>query len=202
MKKTTATLAATAAALAMTACVPTTGGSASDDSPSGTNRPTTSSATSDPVEEDALAGTSPSTSDEPTVEEPTTDDGLTDEILDFGETVTYDDGLSVTVSEPTQINPGEYAYPEVAEATQFTITIVNGSDAPFDPSFAYGSVQSSNVEAEEVFSDTLGGPPSTTVLPGRETTYKAAFATADPSDIVFQLAPTWDHEDTFWTNSN
>ena len=138
----------------------------------------------------------------PTVDEPTTDDGLTDEILDFGETVTYDDGLSVTVSEPTQINPGEYAYPEVAEATQFTITIVNGSDAPFDPSFAYANVQSSNVEAEEVFSDTLGGPPSTTVLPGRETTYKAAFATADPSDIVFQLAPTWDHEDTFWTNSN
>lgn len=191
MKKTTASLAATAAlALALTGCA-ATGGASSDDSPSGSNRPTTSSSSTSEPEEDAVADA-----------ETADDTASADEILDFGETFIYEDGVSLTVGEPKQVTPGPWAYPEVSEATSFTITVVNDSDAALDVAGAYPTVQSSNVEAEEVYDDDYSGAPETAVLPGREATWTVAFATSDPSDLVFQMAPTWEHREAIFTNTS
>lgn len=193
MKKTTASLAATAAlALALTGCA--TGATSSDETPSGTNHPTTSS-TSDSGAPEADAAAADTATEEPATLDPE------DMILDFGQTMTYEDGVSLTVGEPKQVTPGPYAYPEVSEATAFDVTVVNGSDSAIDAA-AYASVQSSNVEAEEVYDDGYDGPPQTALLPGREATWTVAFATTDPSDLVFQMSPTWEHHETIFTNSN
>lgn len=193
MKKTTTTLATVAAvAIALTGCAASTpGASSSDESPSGTNRPTSSSSSTSEPEEAAA-------------EEDGEDAApAADDILDFGQTRTYEDGVSLTVSEPEQVRPGPYAYPEnLTEASVFEVTIVNGGESALDASFTMATVQSGNTEAEEVYDDGYEGAPETAILPGREATFKVMFATADPSDIVFQMAPSWDHHEAIFTNTN
>lgn len=124
------------------------------------------------------------------------------EVLAFGKTVTYDNGVSLTVTKDGTFTPSEYAVVEGAEAyVKFTVTVVNGSDKPFDPVLIYATVQSTNVEAEAVFDmdNGLEGPSSTQVLPGRETTFPIGFGVADPKDIVMEIAPGFEYGSTIFT---
>lgn len=180
MKTTTLTLALSAL-IALSACAAPTSGSAADSPSSGANRPSTSAETSETAPAaDALG-------------QPTAEEGMP--VQDFGEAFTYSDGIQITVGEPTSMTSGEWASPENTQGSAFTVTIVNGSQAPFDPSMANISVQSANTEAEQIF-DSEGGygsSPETTLLPGREASYKVAFATSDPKDLVVEATPSWDH---------
>ncbi|MBM9462670.1 hypothetical protein JL108_04350 [Aeromicrobium sp. YIM 150415] len=116
----------------------------------------------------------------------------------FGEAYTYEDGLSVTVGAPEvlQIDPAEAEwYPEYfQEGTTnltFMITIVNGTDTPFDPSGWIAYMQSGNVEAESIFYSEAGleGVMGTTLLPGREGTYKVGYSVTNPDDLVMEVSP-------------
>lgn len=190
MKKSTITLALTAV-LALSACG--TSGSAEESPSTGTNRPAeaSQSETSEPVE-DAAA---PDSAELPEESEPSSS------VLSFGDAFLYDDGVQVTVGAPTPMTSGPYAIPENAKGSAFTVTIVNGTDAPFDPSMAHVTVQSGNTEAEAIFDSEggYGGPPDTTLLPGREATYDVAFATSDASDIVLEMTPSFSHAPALYT---
>jgi predicted lipid-binding transport protein (Tim44 family) len=109
----------------------------------------------------------------------------------FGETVTYDDGLAVTVSAPETFTPGEYAAgADQAANVVFTITITNGTDKNFDPTLAYPSVASSGVEASSVYdSDQSLDQPSTTVPAGQSVTWRSAFSVADPAQLILEISP-------------
>lgn len=194
MKRTTITLASIGLALSLAACNPTTGAS-SDDEPRGTN--TSSDYTRDAVEDES-----------PDVDTADEDfDDSTPEAVDyvnaFGETFTYEDGISIHVSEPEAFTPTEWAAGGEShnQHVRFTVRIVNKSSAAFDASSAYPSVASGAGEGDEVF-DTdsgLGGPPETSVLPGREVSWKSGFGVDDPKDLVVQIAPSWDHEAAIFT---
>lgn len=173
MKRTTLTLAL-AATLALSACG-SIEGQATDSPTSGSNAPTeTVTETPEQSEvETAEAEPEPSLTGE--------DPG----ILKMGESFTYSDGLQVTISKPTEVQTS------YGPGLSFDIKIVNGTDAGFDPSMDFITAQVGNTEAEEIFDSENGyeGTPMTTVLPGRETSYKVAFEGTDTKNLVMEYAP-------------
>lgn len=135
--------------------------------------------------------------EEPVPELTGTDPG----ILKMGDSFTYSDGLQITVSKPSAMTSSEWAYPESTQGLAFTITVVNGTGAKYDPSMGTMTVQSGNTEAEEIFDTENGyeGSPMTTVLPGREATYKSAFVGTDTKNLVLEFSPDFDRGSLIFT---
>ncbi|CAM4057375.1 hypothetical protein [Janibacter anophelis] len=193
MKKTTIALALSAL-MSLSACA-TTSGSTEDSPSSGTNRPSTTAEATEAGGDAAADASADDTEAEAAAQTPS--------VLAFGKAFTYTDGLQVTVSKPTPMTSGEWAAPSNAKGQAFTVTIVNDTEAPFDPTLAYITLQSANTEAEQIFDSEAGygDSPQTTLLPGRETTYKVAFATPDASDLVMEFTPSWDHDPAIYATS-
>jgi hypothetical protein len=140
--------------------------------------------------------TTTETAPPPTVEPEPEPEPEVPSVLPFGDTWTYEDGLVLTVSAPEPFEPSEYAAGHEAFPNHlvFEVRIVNGTDAPFDPSGVYASVQSGNVEGSEIYDESLIGPPQTTLLPGREAVWRTGWAVADPADLVLEITPSFEHE--------
>jgi hypothetical protein len=135
------------------------------------------------------------------VDTPTESDTLGSSTLSFGQTYEWDDGIQLTISAPKEFNPSEYAIGDGKNNLYMTVTLVNGSSEPFDPSMFLMTVQSGNEEAEAIFdTDTIGDAPQTNLLPGREAKFKVGYAVADPTDLVAEVAPSWDHETVFYSS--
>ena len=82
------------------------------------------------------------------------------------------------------------------------MTIVNGTSKNFDQVLFSTSMQSGNVEAKQIF-DSAGGlglPPSTPVLPGRESVFKIGYSVQNPNDLVLQVRPSFDYEAVIYTS--
>lgn len=186
-----ATALIAAAALALTGCS-SGGGKVSDDAPSGSNAP---SSTSEEVDEDLLAASEDGTELDPAIGDEI--DGVApSDPADFGQSVTFPSGVSITVSEPSpytydeEMDFGGEGYPH---HVKFTIKVVNNTGAPFDASLVSTTVQSSNVEGDEIYGDTVGEGLTTMLLDGREGTFDVAYGVQDPDDIVLQVE-TWDDD--------
>jgi hypothetical protein len=154
------------------------------DPPAGTNRPTET----------------PAASPSPAAEPDTRDTRM----AKFGDTYEWSDGIAMTVSAPEPYEPSETAaFDESAAYLLFTITLVNGSDKPHDPTMVYPTVQSGNVEATTVYDSEngIGGGPSTDVLPGRESMWEVAFGVQDPEDLVFEVSPGFEHQPIYFTTT-
>lgn len=186
-------LVTTATLVAVTAILGACGTSATKDTstPSGTNRPAASS--------------TPSSSSEAPEPAPSSEDTAEDaDTLAFGETATFQDGLSVTVSAPKAFKPSEWAAGGKAKHNVYvTVTIVNKTGKPYDPSLFYATMQSANVEAETVFDTDNGleGSPDTKVLNGREAKFKIGFNVTDPKDLVLEVAPGFDYNSVLYTTN-
>lgn len=157
------------------------------------------------VDTEALESSAPSIDP---AEEPT-DDASADpaaSVAAFGETWTYTDGISVTVSAPVEFTPSEFALTgSQPYNVAFEITLANGTDAPFEP-FAYSLVQSGGLEAEAVFDSgneigDIGTSPFATILPGESITWLEGYNVADPADVTLQLSPEFDYEDAIFTTN-
>jgi hypothetical protein len=100
----------------------------------------------------------------------------------FGQTYTYKDGLAVTIAHPEAYTPSTYSSPsrsEIERAVVVSITVQNGSNAPFDLSTAWSGPDASFAggAAQKIYdSNQLPSFESPTVLPGKSYTYKRAFA--------------------------
>ncbi|SMH49653.1 hypothetical protein SAMN06295885_3374 [Rathayibacter oskolensis] len=139
----------------------------------------------------------------PSEEPPPAADDMT---VGFGEALAYTDGVTLSVSAPTEFTPTEYAAGnDQAVDVVFTLSIQNGSDENLEP-FTYAEVSSGGVEASRIF-DTDGEAgdistsPSTVILPGGSVTWKEAYSVADPASIVMQLSPSFDYQDAVFTNT-
>ncbi|GAA3842489.1 hypothetical protein GCM10022243_06130 [Saccharothrix violaceirubra] len=118
--------------------------------------------------------------------------------LSWGQRHTWDDGLAVEIATPIACTPGEYAQPpNVARATKITVTVLNGTDKPFDTAtLTVGSdAQFNGKRAEQIF-DTDGGCgggfEATTILPGKTYTYEAAYSvTAETGELQITLQPSF-----------
>lgn len=109
----------------------------------------------------------------------------------LGDTWTYDDGLAVSVSEPSAFTPGEYAAggEDAENHVKLEVRIQNNTGQDFDPSMVYITASSGGTEAEEVvdFDQSLEGAPMTTLLDGQSTTYAIGFGVNDPADITVEF---------------
>ena len=172
-----------AALLTLTACSSDDSGEGSinNDPPAGTNAPEATSEAS-PVEADSDATdvAEEETTTEPAITTPT-----------FGQAFSYDNGVTITVGEPKPYKPSNSAAGGGETNVVFTVTVVNGTAAPYEISGDSISVQAGNREAEQIFDSAKGleGTPTTPVLPGREAEFEVAFNVADPTDLVMAYQP-------------
>lgn len=179
MKK--ALIIAAAGALLLAGCAQTPGGAST--ATAGSNRPSTSA----PVN-------TPASKPTPT---PTLSEKAGPTITPLGQTFTYENGLAVLVSDPQPYEPSSFVREMTPAAAYlvFDVTVVNGTPDAYEPIAFYATAQSDNVEAQQVFdSEKLALPPSTPLLPGRESKFKIAFGVANPDDLVLMIRPGFDYE--------
>lgn len=118
-------------------------------------------------------------------------------VAPFGTAYKWDDGLSLTVSQPEPYKPSRWAAgnSKFTKFVVFEIRVVNNTGGPWEPGLIYATVQSANQEGARVFdSGQLPPDPSTKLLDGREVTFKMAFGVADPEDLVMEIRPDFSHE--------
>ena len=123
----------------------------------------------------------------------------------FGDAITYVDDVAISVSAPAEYVAGEYAAGnDQAAAVIFTLTITNNSDENLQPA-TYSRVSSGGVEASRIFDSggavDVSSSPNTVILPGGTVTWNEAYSVADPASIIFQIAPSFDYEDSIFTNA-
>jgi hypothetical protein len=122
----------------------------------------------------------------------------------FGETFTWDDNVSISVSAPAPYTPGEYAAGLVDghSAVLFEFVLTNNSDENFEP-LVWNSATSGGVEAPGVFDSAAGisFPPTTVLLPGQTIKWNQAYSVLDPANITMQVAAGILHDDAIYTNA-
>lgn len=127
----------------------------------------------------------------------------------FGEVFTYENGVSISVSQPTPFTPSEWssasANPEVTSWYFFKIVLTNNSGADIDP-FVYETVASGGKEAPSVFDmgntefGAIGEAPSTTIQNGQTVEWLVGYGLTDPASITFDVQPGFEYEKTTFTN--
>lgn len=121
----------------------------------------------------------------------------------FGQTVTYGNKVSVTVSAPVPVTPGQYAAgDDQAANVEFTFTLTNNGDKNFNP-LPYPKISSGSAESSTIFDmdhPEWANAPTTVLLPGKSVSWKQAFSVADPADMTLQIAPTMLDKDAIFTN--
>lgn len=153
---------------------------------------------------DPAATAAPSAAAE--TETPTAD---TEEVTDdgpiaFGKTVTFEDGLEMTVGVPEKFKPSEYAAGADGDGTamKFQVTLKNGTDKTFDPALFYATVSSNEAEAEAIFDEGLEGSPSTKLLKGKTVKFTVGYMVLNAKDITMDANPgMFEYADTIYTNN-
>jgi hypothetical protein len=122
-----------------------------------------------------------------------TDPGAGANTAPFGTPIRYPNGLEVTVAAPTTFTPSQYAAGDAgAKAFQVKITIKNGTNEVYQPPTTSVSASVDGQEAQSIFDSEkkVLGPPTTSVQPGKSTTYSLAFGSPTPSgDLQVDVRP-------------
>lgn len=127
----------------------------------------------------------------------------------FGETMTWDDGVALTVSAPEPYTPSDFAVGATqANNVVFTLTITNNSTADLQP-LPLPTLSSGDQEVSQIIdigsdlinpADDVGIPPTTTVEPGGSVSWRAAWSLDDPSSLTLQVAPSFLYPIATFTN--
>lgn len=129
--------------------------------------------------------------------------------LAFGETMTWDDGVSITVSAPEPYTPSDFAVGVThANNVVFTLTITNNSTADLQalplPALSSGDQDVSPIFdiGSDIFGtgDDVGFPPADTIEPGGSVSWRAAWSVDDPSSLTLQVAPSFLYPSATFTN--
>lgn len=164
---------------------------------------------------DSAATSAPSAVSEPPAETPAEspaeeasgEEEVTDgEPLAFGKTVTFEDGLEMTITAPKKFTPSEYAYSGDAEGTPviFQVTLKNGTSKTFDPALFYATVGSGEAEAEQIFDSGKGleGSPTTKLLKDKTVKFKIGFMVLNAKDITMEANPSsFEYTNVIYTNN-
>ncbi|NYD70779.1 hypothetical protein [Herbiconiux flava] len=110
----------------------------------------------------------------------------------FDQTVTYDDGLQISVAAPQSFSPS----PQASGAGQpaniaVTVTVYNGGATDFVPG-TVTSVVSAGASGNPIVDPSngmTGLPPAATVPPGATVSYVEAYSVADADDVVYVVTP-------------
>ncbi|WP_329117833.1 DUF4190 domain-containing protein [Streptomyces sp. NBC_01465] len=152
------------------------------------------------------AATAPADSGASASEEPA-EEPAEDKPLAFGQAMTYDDGIKVTVGKPATYKPDEFAAGHKAGnvAVQVKITIVNGTKKPYDITLALPSAKDAKgAEPEMVFDGHYSSKPfAGKLLPGKQAVSQFTFSLpADAAkELQVELSPDIEHDDAIWVGA-
>lgn len=117
----------------------------------------------------------------------------------IGDTYTWNDGVSVTISQPEAFKPTEYAAGNddktLKDFQKYTVTIKNDSDEAVDPSLFMMTGNSGGKEAERIFDSNLSNIPTTKIQPGKSLSFKVGYAMVDHKDASFDVSLDFDREE-------
>ncbi|WP_448006174.1 hypothetical protein [Agromyces bauzanensis] len=129
--------------------------------------------------------------------------------LAFGETMTWDDGVALTVSAPEPYTPSDFAVGATrANHIIFTLTITNNSSEDLQP-LPLPTLSSGDQEVSQIVDlggdlfgpgDDVGIPPTATVEPGGSVSWRVAWSLDDPSSLTLQVAPNLSYPGATFTN--
>lgn len=122
----------------------------------------------------------------------------------FGQTIAWEDGVTMTVTPPETYVPTEFATGDGANNVVFTLTITNGSPDAISL-LTYSQVTSAGQPGAIVFDvldsgEEISAEPSGILEPGQSVTWREAWAVADPNAITLLDSPTVDHVEVTFTN--
>lgn len=125
--------------------------------------------------------------------------------LAFGDTMEWDDGVSMSVSEPEPFTPSDLSGgADQAVNLVFTLTITNDSSENVQP-IVISTLSSDGTEATRIIDigadgGQVGIPPTTPILPGESITWREAWSVADEDSLTMQTAPSFQYEPAIFTN--
>lgn len=127
-------------------------------------------------------------------------------VKQFGEVFTWEDGVSISISEPAAFQASEYAMGATPGQEQviFTIVLTNGTSEVLDP-VIFTTGASGGSEAALIFDSgnevgAVGQSPSTSLLPDQTVKWYVAFSVADPTNITVETSPGFGYENVIFTN--
>lgn len=130
--------------------------------------------------------------------------------LAFGETMTWDDGVALTVSAPEPYTPSEFAVGATrANHVVVTLTLTNGSTEDLQP-LPLPSMSAGDQEVSQIVdlgndllgpADDVGIPPTATIEPGASISWRVAWSVDDPSSLTLQVAPHLLYPSATFTNA-
>lgn len=139
----------------------------------------------------------------PKSEEPVQENSL---IKPFGEVVSYQDGVSISVAMVGAFTPTQNAAGVVSgeQPTIFKVVLTNNSDEAVEPT-AFPSANSGGKAASSI-SDVahpeygeLGFAPTTSLLPGQTVEWSVAFSISNPEDVTLEISPSFMYDDAIFT---
>ncbi|SIK59328.1 Uncharacterised protein [Mycobacteroides abscessus subsp. abscessus] len=117
----------------------------------------------------------------------------------IGDTYVWDDGVSLTISQPEAFKPTEYAAGNddktLKDFQKYTVTIKNDSDEAVDPSLFMMTGNSGGKEAERIFDSNLSNIPTTKIQPGKSLSFEVGYAMVDHKDASFDVSLDFDREE-------
>ncbi|MGR0221350.1 DUF2510 domain-containing protein [Agromyces sp. ZXT2-6] len=129
--------------------------------------------------------------------------------LAFGETMTWDDGVALTVSAPEPYTPSDFAVGATrANHVVFTLTLTNDSAEDLQP-LPLPTLSSGDQEVSQVVDlgtdlldpgDDVGIPPTATIEPGESISWRVAWSVDDPGSLTVQVAPNFLYPSASFTN--
>lgn len=121
----------------------------------------------------------------------------------FGQTVTFPDGMKVTVTDKGTFKPSDSAavIKKAKKYEQYQVTLTNGSKKKFDPALVSVSLQDGEDTSEQVVDveKSIGIGPTTKLLPGRTVKWKVAFGT-NTKDLVMEVTAGFDNDPAIFTS--
>ncbi|MDR6906405.1 hypothetical protein J2X63_002091 [Agromyces sp. 3263] len=146
----------------------------------------------------------------PGADDPNADDSAVAGNLRFGETMTWDDGVALTVSVPEPYTPSDFAVGATrATSVVFTLTLTNNSTGELQP-LPLPTLTAGDQEVSEIFdvgaevfdpADDVGFPPTATIEPGGSVSWRVAWSLDDSSSLTMEAAPNLLYPSATFTNA-
>ncbi|WP_425832839.1 DUF4190 domain-containing protein [Streptomyces fractus] len=123
--------------------------------------------------------------------------------LAAGDSVVYDDNLTVSVSNAVTFGPSEYAagHKNGNHAYKVTVTVTNDSKEKFDTALLTTNARTGKdgVKAEQIIDDKVAMGFEGTVLPGKKATVVYGFdAPSDAKDMTVEVTPSFEYDGSQW----
>lgn len=116
----------------------------------------------------------------------------------IGDTYTWEDGVSVTISQPESFTPDKYFTPKddsMKDYQKYKITIKNDSDQAVDATLFSMNGISGGKSVENVYGEDLERAPSAKIQPGKSVTFTSGFLMEDHNDVSFDVYLDYDRDE-------